>query len=70
MDFELHPAIPLRSSTFNLLISPVPMLVEALNEHLNLQRFQVLYVCGNYSRILSNLGHRTSLKVRRAKTLF
>ncbi len=48
------------------------MLVGALNSHLELlQRFKVLYVCGNYSRILSGLDRNfTELDVRRAFTSF
>ena len=71
MDFELHPAVSLVSGTFNVLIAPGQMLVEALNGHQSLQRFKVLYVCGNYSRILSSLDHRfTALEIRRAFTVF
>jgi DNA polymerase I len=71
MDFELHPAITLGFRAFHVLVAPVQMLVEALNSHLNLQRFEVLYVCGNYSRILSGLDRRfTALEVRRAFTAF
>lgn len=71
MDFELHPAITLGSRAFHVLVAPVQMLVEALNDHLDLQRFQILYVCGNYSRILSDLDRRfTDLEVRRAFTVF
>ena len=71
MDFELHPAITLGSRAFHVLVAPMQMLVEALNGHLDLQRFQILYVCGNYSRILSDLDRRfTDLEVRRAFTVF
>jgi len=71
MDFELHPAITLGFRAFHILVAPVQMLVEALNSHLNLQRFEVLYVCGNYSCILSGLDRRfTALEVRRAFTAF
>jgi hypothetical protein len=71
MDFELHPAITLCSRAFHILVSPLPMLTRALNDHLDLQRFEVLYICGNYSRILSGLDRRfTSLQVRRAFTVF
>jgi DNA polymerase I len=71
MDFELHPAITLGHRAFHVLVAPVQMLVEALNDHLDLQRFQILYVCGNYSRILSDLDRRfTDLEVRRAFTVF
>ena len=47
------------------------MLVDALNSHINLQRYKLLYVCGNYSRILSRLDRNfTEMEVRRAFTSF
>jgi hypothetical protein len=71
MEIELHPAVSLLSETFNVLVAPVEMLVEALNSHINLQRYKVLYVSGNYSRILSQLNRNfTELEIRRAFTSF
>jgi hypothetical protein len=71
MEIELHPAVSLLPETFNVLVAPVEMLVEALNSHLNLQLYKVLYVCGNYSRILSRLDRNfTELEIRRAFTSF
>ena len=71
MEFELHPAVSLVEETFNVLVAPVEMLVDALNSHLNLQRYKVLFVGGNYSRILSKLDRNfTELDVRRAFTSF
>jgi hypothetical protein len=47
------------------------MFTKALNSNLNLQRFKVLYICGNYSSVLSRLGRNfTELEVRRAFTFF
>ncbi len=70
MEIELHPAISLQEDTFNVLIAPVEMLVDAIN-NLNLQRYKVLFVSGNYSRILSRLNRNvTELDVRRAFTCF
>ncbi len=47
------------------------MFIKALNRNLNLQRFKVLYICGNYSGILSKLDRKfTDLVVRRAFTTF
>jgi DNA polymerase I len=47
------------------------MFIQALNRNLNLQRFNVIYVCGNYSSILSSLDRRfEALDVRRAFTVF
>ncbi len=71
MGFELHPAINLDMRAFHILVSPLQMLMRALNDHLDLQRFEVLFICGNFSRILSGLDRRfVSLQVRRAFTVF
>ena len=71
MDFELHPAITLKSRSFNVLQAPRDLFIQPLNHNLNLQRYQVLYVCGNYSGILSKLDRKfTDLDVRRAFTVF
>jgi hypothetical protein len=34
------------------------LFIQALNRNLNLQRFRVLYVTGNYSAVLSRLDRR------------
>jgi hypothetical protein len=47
------------------------MFIQALNRNLNLQRFRVLHICGNYSSILSSLDRRfEALEIRRAFTIF
>jgi hypothetical protein len=71
MEIELHPAVSLLPDTFNVLIAPVELLVDALNNHLELQRYKILFISGNYSRILSRLDRNiTSLEVRRGFTVF
>jgi hypothetical protein len=71
MEIELHPAVSLLEETFNVLIAPVEMLVDALNSNLNLQRYKILFISGNYSRILTRLDRNfTSIEVRRAFTSF
>jgi len=71
MEIELHPAVSMLPETFNVLVAPVEMLVEALNSHQNPQRYKILYICGNYSRILSRLDRNfTELEIRRAFTSF
>ena len=71
MEIELHPAVSLLPETFNVLVAPVETLVKALNTHLNLQRYKILFICGNYSRILSRLDRNfTDIEVRRAFTSF
>ncbi len=71
MDFELYPTITLRSRSFNALLAPREMFIQALNRNLNLQRFKVLYVTGNYSAVLSRLDRRfEALEIRRGFTVF
>ena len=71
MEIELRPAVSLLPETFNVLIAPVEMLVDSLNSHLELQRYKILFIGGNYSRILSRLNRNfTELEVRRAFTSF
>ncbi|MGA9098821.1 MAG: hypothetical protein WB392_07815 [Methanotrichaceae archaeon] len=71
MDFELYPTITLRSRSFNALLAPREMFIQALNRNLNLQRFKIIYICGNYSSILNSLDRRfEAMEVRRAFTVF
>ena len=71
MDFELHPTVSLRSRSFNVLQAPRELFIQALNRNLNLQLYKVLYICGIYSGILSELDRRfQDLEIRRAFTLF
>src|SRR5512136_773961 len=71
MEIELHPAVSLLEDTFNVLIAPPEMLVDAINNNLTIQCYKVLFVSGNYSRILSRLNRNiTELDVRRAFTSF
>jgi DNA polymerase I len=69
MEIELCPAVSLLPETFNVLVAPVELLAEAINSHPELQRYKILFISGNYSRILSRLDRKTSLDVRRANTL-
>ena len=71
MDFELLPTVSLRPRSFNALMAPREMFIQALNRNLNLQRFKVLYVTGNNSAILSRLDRRfEALEIRRGFTVF
>lgn len=71
MEIELHPAVILLEDTFNVLVAPPELLIDAINSNLNLQRHRVLFVSGNYSRILSRLNRNiTEMDVRRAFTSF
>lgn len=71
MELELHPALTIPPRSFCTLIAPVGVLVGALNSHINMQRFKILYICGNYSRILGRMDRNfVSFEIRRAFTAF
>ena len=71
MEIELHPAVSLLPETFNVLVAPVELMAGAINSHPELQRYKILFISGNYSRILSRLNRNiTELEVRRAFTSF
>jgi DNA polymerase I len=71
MEIELLPTVSLLPETFSVLIAPVDLLAGAINNHLELQRYKVLFICGNCSRILSRLNRNiTEIDVRRAFTVF
>jgi hypothetical protein len=47
------------------------LFIRVLNENLDLQRFSVLYVTGNYFRVFTRLSRRfTELEIRRGFTVF
>ncbi len=57
--------------TNSRLIAPVEVLAVAQSSHLELQRYKILFISGNYSRILNRLNRNfTELEVRRAFTSF
>ena len=71
MEIELCPTVSLLPETFNVLVAPVELMAGAINSHPELQRYKILFISGNYSRILSRLNRNiTELEVRRAFTSF
>ncbi len=71
MEIELCPAVSLLPETFNVLVAPVELMAGAINSHPELQRYEILFISGNYSRILGRLNRNiTELEVRRAFTSF
>jgi len=72
MELELQSPLILVPNSFNVLIGPEVMLIDSLNCNLKtIQSLQVLYISGNYSRILDKLDRRfTELDVRRAFTAY
>jgi DNA polymerase I len=71
MEFELHPSVTLESGTFSVVMAPEELVLRGLNSAPVLSRFLFLYVCGNYSRLLTGIRRRSAhFEVRRAFTLF
>ena len=69
MLIELRKGMTLLPGTFNAVIAPEKVMVSALNNNLDLQRFLFLYVSGNYSRLLSSISRSSKyFEVRRAFT--
>jgi hypothetical protein len=69
MLIELQKGITLHPGTFNAVIAPEKVIVSAINSHADLQRFLFLFVCGNYSRLLSGICWvSTNFEIRRAFT--
>jgi DNA polymerase I len=69
MLIELRRGMALHPCTFNAVIAPEKVMVSALKNNTDLQRFLFLYVSGNYSRLLSSINRSSkNFEVRRAFT--
>jgi DNA polymerase I len=69
MEIELLPTVSLLPETNSLLIAPVELLAGALNSHLELQRYKILFISGNNSRILNRLNRKfTELEVQSSRS--
>jgi DNA polymerase I len=70
MEITTH-SIYIQEGAFNVLIAPEEIALGIFNEHLELQNYLILYICGNYSALLSRLNRKfTEFDVRRAFTAF
>ncbi|MDT8357414.1 MAG: hypothetical protein RQ758_02805 [Methanomicrobiaceae archaeon] len=66
MDFPF-----ITTGTFSILIAPDPLLCRVLEAPLRQERQRVLYICGNHSRVLSQLDRRCpAFYIRRSFTVF
>lgn len=65
----LRKGITLHQGTFTAVIAPEPVILSALNTNPDLGRFLFLFLCGNYSRILSRINRASSnFEIRRPFT--
>ncbi len=71
MEFELHPNFITTPGAFAILIAPPDLLLAAFDLSLRRACTGVLYVCGNYSRLLDGIDRRCpGFSIRRAFTVF
>lgn len=69
MDAGADPPFDLEAGTFSVIVGPEHVALGLLRSRLDDSRFLLLYVCGNYSRLLSRIGMRNAeFDVRRAFT--
>ncbi|MEM4265296.1 MAG: hypothetical protein QW505_05930 [Thermoplasmata archaeon] len=69
MEIELFRPVEILPRSLNVLVAPESVAADALGELLMQRRCLFLYVCGNYSRLLSALSLRTGdFEIRRAFT--
>ncbi len=69
MQIRLRTGITLRQGTFSAVIAPERTIITALNENPELERFLFLFICGNYSRLISHIGRSSAnFEVRRPFT--
>jgi DNA polymerase I len=59
MQIEIRRGLALYPGTFNAVIAPEKEIIAAINSNEDLQRFLFLYICGNYSRILSGINRQS-----------
>jgi hypothetical protein len=65
----LRKGMTLQQGTFTAVIAPEPVILSALNDNPDLGRFLFLFLCGNYSRILSRINRSSSnFEIRRPFT--
>ena len=65
----LRKGLTLQQGTFTAVIAPESVILSALNDNPDLGRFLFLFLCGNYSRILSRINRTSSnFEIRRPFT--
>jgi hypothetical protein len=65
----LRKGISLRQGSFTAVVAPERIIIQAISGNPDLERFLFLFVCGNYSRLISHIGRSSSnFEVRRPFT--
>jgi hypothetical protein len=69
MLIKLRKGLTLHQGTFTAVIAPEQVILSALNDNPDLGRFLFLFLCGNYSRLLSRISRTSSnFEIRRPFT--
>jgi hypothetical protein len=65
----LRKGVTLQQGTFTAVIAPETVILSALNDNPDIGRFLFLFVCGNYSRLLTRITRTSSnFEIRRPFT--
>jgi len=71
MEFQILPGITAEQNSFTVLIADENVASRTIEDHLNSFNLTFLYICGNFSRVLSRIkNRRVNFDVRRAFTAF
>lgn len=71
MDIDINSTVSIQPETFNVMVIPAEMLIEALDSRQIILHHRVPLVCGNFSRILGSLNRNiTTPEVRRGLASF
>ncbi len=71
MEFQILPGVMAEQNSFTILVAPEKISSETVENNINSRNFTFLYICGNFSRVLSRIKNRcVNFDVRRAFTAF
>lgn len=71
MELDIAPELEIHPGTFSVVIAPASLMAAVVQNSVAPKKFLVLFVCGNYSRLLNRISNRSAeMDIRRAFTAF
>jgi len=68
---DIAPELEIHPGTFSVVIAPASLMAAVVQNSVAPKRFLVLFICGNYSRLLNRISDRSAeMDIRRAFTAF
>lgn len=68
---DIAPELDIQPGTFSVVIAPAALMATVVQKSVAPKRLLVLFICGNYSRLLNMISDRSAdMEVRRAFTAF